>query len=351
MKLVAILSFMLALSLTTQAQNGSGSPETLTTVQTSALNEAQTLNREMISLYQQQKYDDALKLGLRIRSLIDQNGIFEHRNSLTLLSNVAEVMLAKGKEGDAIALYQRILAAWQKTQGPDSLPEAQVTDRIARAFFAKDDYKRAEEYGLRSLAIYEKRAGAVSIKVAAAQIFLGGIYHLERKFEQADAAYLKGIAINDQAMNQAEKIARTDLDDYICFIYHLTYGPDRAPEIVARAAEFRRLRAEREQAGRPVTVVASGVVNGKAIDLVKPVYPANLRSLGNMTGFVVVEVEIDEVGKVTKAKGTCGIRNFLRASEEAALKSRFSPTSLSGVPVKVTGVIIYHFGGQSGVPR
>jgi hypothetical protein len=59
---------------------------------------------------------------------------------------------------------------------------------------------------------------------------------------------------------------------------------------------------------------------------------------------VVIQVDIDETGKVTKARDMCkGIPLLSQVSVEAAMKARFTPTKLSGMPVKVTGLIKYNF--------
>jgi TonB family protein len=85
-----------------------------------------------------------------------------------------------------------------------------------------------------------------------------------------------------------------------------------------------------------------GVVNGKATHLPIPPYPAAAIAL-QVKGEVSVQVTIDEFGKVTSAKAINGHPLLRRDSERAAMNARFSPTTLSKVPVKVTGVIIYNF--------
>lgn len=85
-----------------------------------------------------------------------------------------------------------------------------------------------------------------------------------------------------------------------------------------------------------------GVINGKATYLPKPPYPASAISLG-VQGSVNVQVTIDEEGNVVSAKAASGNPLLRSVSEAAALKARFSPTFLSKVPVKVTGVIVYNF--------
>jgi periplasmic protein TonB len=87
----------------------------------------------------------------------------------------------------------------------------------------------------------------------------------------------------------------------------------------------------------------SSVVNGKALSLPKPEYPKEA-SVRKISGKVFIEVLIDEKGDVVEAQAICGaIRMLAHVAENAAKKAKFSPTSLSGVPVKVTGIITYNF--------
>jgi protein TonB len=84
------------------------------------------------------------------------------------------------------------------------------------------------------------------------------------------------------------------------------------------------------------------VLEGKAISKPIPNYPWLARVL-NVTGEVKVYVVIDESGKVTEAKARSGPRLLKRVAAEAALKACFTPTLLSGKPIKVTGLITYRF--------
>ena len=52
---------------------------------------------------------------------------------------------------------------------------------------------------------------------------------------------------------------------------------------------------------------------------------------------------IDEQGNVASATAVSGHPLLRQASEQAALASKFSPTTLSGQPVKVAGIIVYNF--------
>ncbi len=93
---------------------------------------------------------------------------------------------------------------------------------------------------------------------------------------------------------------------------------------------------------RPEPPRSLGVVNGRASHLPKPAYPAAAIAL-NIQGKVDVQVLIDESGKVVSAKAINGHPLLKDAAVRSALNARFTPTRLSEVPVKVTGVIVYNF--------
>ena len=88
--------------------------------------------------------------------------------------------------------------------------------------------------------------------------------------------------------------------------------------------------------------VSGGVLNGTAINLPSPQYPDSARRL-RVGGVVTVDVIVDETGKVISAVATGGHALLRDVAVQAALRARFSPTKLSGQPVKVSGSINYKF--------
>lgn len=92
----------------------------------------------------------------------------------------------------------------------------------------------------------------------------------------------------------------------------------------------------------PTKTIAGGVLNGKATNLAIPAYPAAAKAL-NAGGAVNVKVVIDENGEVISAEAVSGHPLLRQSAEKAARESKFSPTSLSGQAVKVSGVIVYNF--------
>ena len=92
----------------------------------------------------------------------------------------------------------------------------------------------------------------------------------------------------------------------------------------------------------PAGSLSGGILNGRAKLLPKPPYP---RAAGAVraSGAVSIQVLIDEEGKVFSAVPVAGHPLLRSAARLAACQAEFSPTKLSGNPVKVSGIITYNF--------
>ena len=88
--------------------------------------------------------------------------------------------------------------------------------------------------------------------------------------------------------------------------------------------------------------INGGVLNGKASSLPAPEYPVAARAV-KASGAVNIQVTINEQGDIVSATAVSGHPLLRQAAEEAARKAKFAPTFLQGVPVSVTGVLVYNF--------
>ncbi|HEV2905507.1 MAG TPA: TonB family protein [Pyrinomonadaceae bacterium] len=102
--------------------------------------------------------------------------------------------------------------------------------------------------------------------------------------------------------------------------------------------------AKANEQGTPTSKpgIAGGVLNGKAISKPEPVYPPVAKA-ARASGSVTVEILVDESGRVVSASAVSGHPLLQGAAVTAAREARFSPTLLSGQPVKVSGVLTYNF--------
>ena len=102
------------------------------------------------------------------------------------------------------------------------------------------------------------------------------------------------------------------------------------------------IKAEGDKSDNVQDENSGGVINGRAIELVTPAYPAIARS-AHASGEVIVRVLIDKEGKVMAAQVVDGHPLLQAAAIKAAKASRFTPTLVEGKSVNVMGQIVYNF--------
>lgn len=88
--------------------------------------------------------------------------------------------------------------------------------------------------------------------------------------------------------------------------------------------------------------IDGGILRGNAIKKVQPKYPKEAKK-ARVQGPVEVQVIISERGKVVEAIAISGPDLLRKDSVKAAKKWEFKPTELSGVPVKVQGILTFNF--------
>jgi TonB family protein len=91
-----------------------------------------------------------------------------------------------------------------------------------------------------------------------------------------------------------------------------------------------------------VQKVAAGDLLSKARRKVPPQYPATARA-SRIEGLVVVELEVDETGRVTAVRPVSGHALLRDAAVAAARQWTFAPTIVGGAAVKVVGTLSFNF--------
>jgi len=148
---------------------------------------------------------------------------------------------------------------------------------------------------------------------------------------------------NNAKKSEPRKMVATDLPEASSSATDFNPGDVKAPSAVITNQEVKVSLEEPPPAPRPILKpISGGVLNGTALSLPQPIYPEPAKRM-RTGGTVSVEVILDETGKVVSATATSGPTILRDAAVQAALKAKFSPTKLSGQPVKVSGVINYKF--------
>jgi protein TonB len=154
--------------------------------------------------------------------------------------------------------------------------------------------------------------------------------------------------VNTPAKRDNKRIPNApDLPSASASATKLASGPAEVKVGAVNANEAIRVLLDSEPPPSPgpkpiLKPVSGGVLNGTAVYLPPPTYPDAAKRMRTQ-GVVTVDVILDETGKVVAANASSGPAMLREAAVQAALKAKFSPTKLSGQPVKVSGTINYKF--------
>lgn len=235
--------------------------------------------------------------------------------------------------------------------------------------------KRRVTFAAAILAAFVLYCGEAAAQDPAPKVINGGVlngkaiklprpaYPVEARDAQAEGAVAVDVEIDEDgnvvsaaAQWQDQAVKRAE-DGSPLEIKELHPALRAAAEDAARAAKFSptllsgqpiRVRGRiiynfvAGSKDEPVSAINGGVLNGKARSLPAAAYPPAALAV-RAAGAVNVQVLVDEKGDVVSAAAVSGHPLLRVAALEAAKKATFAPTLLNGVPIKVSGVLVYNF--------
>lgn len=300
------------------------------------MREAEQLTEEVISLYNKGEYSKAESLAKRILQLREKSLSADDPLIVAALLNLASLYLVQKNYGNAEPLYTRALTASEAKFGAQSPRLVKIMDSLAVVEFRRGDNKRSAELLERALAIREVTLGGNHPETLTTVYNLSTIYEASNRRGEAQSVLRKSYeALKSAGATEDSKgLTETSLR-YACLL--LREGKEQEGQAVLDE------EAERNEVQKIERDPSTGkVLNGRALSLPQPVYPADAKKL-RVSGQVPVTVIVNEQGAVSTACASKGPKALRAASEQAALAARFSPTVVNGKPVKVMGVINYNF--------
>lgn len=225
--------------------------------------------------------------------------------------NRANSRLVKGEYDLAIADYNKVI---------------ELNSKDSSVYFTRGmAYQNKKTYSL-ALADYDK-AIELNPQEAIAYLNRGDIYERIGDNQKAIANYRKVLELdadNEDAKNGLKRLQ---------------------PETAKVVPETKKPEPVAPPESKPVDAsepVELGQLNNLATNLVTPAYPEVARK-ARVQGRVIVQITLNEEGKVVTAKTTSGSSLLRYAAEDAARKSKFKPTLVNNKAVKATGFISYNF--------
>lgn len=308
-----------------------------------AAQEADKLGVEVVRLFKEKKFKEAEPLARRVIAIRENESGKTHVSVADAWRNMGYIQLQLNNNKEAEKAFDKAFEIYEKNQPLAPANEKTFVEMLeASAFYDATDrsFDKAEQKFLRANELREKINGKDSLELANNLMRLGQIYRIREDYAKSAPVFLRALEIRKQKLNLYDDPIREAFLETSC-----SYGK------LGRTDELSKIKDEiypkisdedRAKISKSSRQIAKGVVNGTAISLPKPPYPVEAREK-RASGAVNVQVFIDETGNVIHACAVSGAKELQRGSEIAAYNAKFKPTTLSGVPVKVLGVLIYNY--------
>ncbi|AUX41105.1 hypothetical protein SOCE26_025100 [Sorangium cellulosum] len=220
-----------------------------------ALKEAERLNRNVVALYDQGRFDAAIPLAQRALAIREKALGREHPQVATSLHDLAGLYLAKGDHARAEPLYLRALAIREKALGSEHPDVATSLHNLAWLYQAKGDHARAEPLYLRALAILEKTLGSEHPDVATPLNNLAWLYYTKGDYARVEPLYQRALAILEKTLGSEHPDVATPLNN-LAVLYQAKGDYARAEPLCQRA-----LAIQEKTLGSEHPVVATSLHN------------------------------------------------------------------------------------------
>lgn len=301
------------------------------------LAESRELTSKVIKLFSEAKFNEALPLAKRALELRETALGRSHQDLIPLLTNLAEICKAMRQPGNARVYFERALTIAEKSFGENDLRVANLLDRLGLVAYANGQMGDAEHFLVRALTIKEGSLTSEHAELAPTILNLADLYRLRRDYEKSERLYERLMRIREKAPGKDNADLIRAMEGYVRLLLD-----------AKKNAEANQLQTKLNELLGGHGILQGGVLNGKALKLAQPAYPMMARQ-DRASAVVRVQVVIDETGHVISAQAINADkthRALVAAAEDAARRSVFTPTYLSGAAVKVSGVIIYNFVAQ-----
>jgi tetratricopeptide (TPR) repeat protein len=168
--------------------------------QASELDKATALNQQVVELYQQGRYAEAIPIAERVLAIREKALGPDHPAVAQSLYNLAALYDSLGDYAKAEPLIKRSLVIREKALGPNHPDVARSLNNLAVLYNALGDYAKAEPLYKRSLAILEKTYGPDHPDVARSLNSLAVLYGSLGDYARAVPLYKRSLAILEKTL-------------------------------------------------------------------------------------------------------------------------------------------------------
>jgi CHAT domain-containing protein/Tfp pilus assembly protein PilF len=220
-----------------------------------ALERANQLNQQVVQLYQQGKYTQAIPLAKEALRIREQALGPTHPAVATSLNNLALLLKTTGDYAGAKPLFERALRINEQALGPTHPDVATSLNNLAGLLQATGDYAGAKPLYERALRLYEQALGPTHPAVATSLNDLAELMRATGDYAGAKPLYERALRLYEQALGPTHPDVATSLNNLALVLW------DTGDYAGARPLYERALRIREQALGPTHPYVATSLNN------------------------------------------------------------------------------------------
>jgi CHAT domain-containing protein len=185
-----------------------------------ALAEVQRLYRQVVELYQQGKYNEAILLAETVLEIYKKSLGEEHLGTATILNDLGILYQFQGKYSESELSLQQALAIRQKQLGNNHVDIALSLTIMADLYRLQGRYSKAEPLYQQALDIYRENQKHNHPDTATTMNGLASLFQSQGRYDEAETVYRQALEIRQNLLGENHPDTATSLSG-LAVLYHL----------------------------------------------------------------------------------------------------------------------------------
>ena len=202
------------------------------------LENAIALNQQVVRLYRQGRYLEAIPIAERVLAISEKALGPEHHGTSQCLNNLAMLYSSMGAYAKAEPLLKRALAISEKALGPEHPGTGASLNSLAMLYSSMGAYAKAEPLFMRALAISEKALGPEHSDTGLSLNNLAGLYDSMGDYAKAEPLFKRALAIREKVLGPEHPDTGQSLDN-LAALYSSMGDYAKAEPLYKRALAIR----------------------------------------------------------------------------------------------------------------
>jgi CHAT domain-containing protein/Tfp pilus assembly protein PilF len=205
--------------------------------QSDELEEAKRLEQQVIQLYEQGKYNEAIPIAERVLEIRERILGENHLDVASSMAWLAFLYSSQGRYSEAEPLYIQALEMYQKLLGTEHPDVATSLNNLALLYKSQGRYNEAEPLLKQALEMYQKLLGTEHPDVASSLHNLASLYFSQGRYNQAEPLYRQALEMRQKLLGTEHPSVATSLHN-LALLYRSQGRYNQAEPLYIQALEM-----------------------------------------------------------------------------------------------------------------